>query len=115
MLRLLIDESINGNVARGLIRRLSSPSVLRVQEAGLRTQDDRVILEFAAMYSYVVVTEDRKTMIRFAHERVGAGQPMSGLLVLRPRITIGEAIDALVVAVECSTEADWKDRVLFWP
>lgn len=115
MLRLLIDESIDGSVVRGLIRRLLSPAVLRVQEAGLRTEDDQIILEWTATYGYVVVTQDRKTMTRYAQERVAAGQPMPGLLVLRPRITIGDAIDALHVAAECGTEADWKDQVLYWP
>ncbi len=115
MLQLLIDESIDGSVVRGLIRRLLSPAVLRVQEAGLRTADDRVILEWAATYGYVVVTQDRRTMIPYAQERVATGRSMPGLLVLRPRMTIGDAIDALVVAAECSTAADWKDQVLFWP
>jgi hypothetical protein len=115
MLPLLIDESVNGNVVRGTLRRLTNPNILRAQEAGLRMQGDRVILEWAAADGRVVVTNDRKTMIAFARDRVASGLPMPGLLVLRPRVTIGAAIDALVLAVECSSEEDWKDQVRYWP
>jgi predicted nuclease of predicted toxin-antitoxin system len=115
MLRLLIDESIDGNVVRGLLGRLAEPDIVRVQEVGLRTRDDQIILEWAAAQGRILVTQDRKTMITFARERIIAGLPMPGLLVLRPRLTIGAAIDVLAIAVECSEQEEWRNQVAFLP
>jgi predicted nuclease of predicted toxin-antitoxin system len=115
VLRLLTDEDINGDVIQGLRRRLPNMDLVRAQEVGLRTKDDQLILEWAAREGRIVVSNDRDSMIGFAYERVGQGLPMPGLFVLRPRATIGDVIDALFVAEQCSEQEEWQDRVQFLP
>jgi predicted nuclease of predicted toxin-antitoxin system len=115
VLRLLTDEDINGNIVRGVRRRLPHADILRVQEVGLRTKDDQAILDWAARDGRTVISNDRDTMIGFAYERVARGLPMPGLFVLRSRATIGEVIEALAIANECSSQEEWKNRVQFLP
>ncbi len=115
MLRLVTDEDLDGDIVQGLRERLPDIDLVRVQEVGLRTEDDRVILDWAAHEGRIVVSNDRDTMIGFAYERVYRELPMPGLFVLRPRVTIGDVIEALVVAAECSAQEEWQDRVQFWP
>jgi hypothetical protein len=48
MLRLLADENLDGNIVRGLVRRLPDVDIVRVQDVGLSGVDDPAVLEWAA-------------------------------------------------------------------
>ena len=54
-------------------------------------------------------------MIGFARERIAAGLPMPGLLVLRHRTSIGQAIEALLLVDHCSEQEEWQNRIEFLP
>jgi hypothetical protein len=45
MARFLTDENFNRYILEGLLRRHPELNIVRVQDAGLRSTDDRVILE----------------------------------------------------------------------
>lgn len=44
MMRLLADENFNGDILRGLMRRLPNLNILRVQDVGLMNANDPDIL-----------------------------------------------------------------------
>ena len=70
MLRLLTDENFNNQTIRGILRRRPEIDIIRVQDVGLSTTDDRIILEWAAQQGRVLLTHDVETMTRYAYERV---------------------------------------------
>jgi predicted nuclease of predicted toxin-antitoxin system len=74
MLLLVSDENFNNDIVRGLLRRKPDLDIIRVQDVGLRSQDDLTILEWAAQERRVVLTHDAATMTYFAYERVRAGK-----------------------------------------
>ena len=115
MLRLASDADVHGDVVRGLRRREPGIDLVRVQDAGLRTADDIAILEWAAGEGRVLITRDRKTLLGTAYERVQAGLPMPGVIVLLNRLLMGQAIEQILIVAECSTLAEMKDRVVFLP
>jgi predicted nuclease of predicted toxin-antitoxin system len=115
VLRLISDENIHGDVVRGLRRRQPDLDIVRVQEVGLLGADDTDILEWAAAEGRILLTRDRNTMVGFAYDRVIAGLPMPGVFVLREDLTIGQAIDAVLLMVLCSEQDEWKARVEFLP
>lgn len=115
MLRLLSDENINGDIIRGLFLLQSNLDLLRVQDIGLQEEDDPTILDWAAINDRIVITHDRATMPNFAYERLLQGQPMSGLFVLNDRMPIRQAIDELLLLVECSEHSEWKGIVFYLP
>jgi predicted nuclease of predicted toxin-antitoxin system len=88
---------------------------IRVHEVGLRTARDPVILEWAAVENRIVISQDRSSMIGCARARVAAGLPMPGLFVLRPRTTVAQAIDALLLIDSCSQQDEWQNRIEFLP
>ena len=45
MLRLLIDEDVHGDIVAGLRRRHPTLDLVRVQDVGLRSTPDPIILE----------------------------------------------------------------------
>jgi hypothetical protein len=114
-LRLASDVNANGAVIRGVRRNAPHLDLVRLQDIGMATTPDPEVLEWAAGEGRVVLTSDRQTMIDFAYDRVRAGQPMAGLLVLRNRGSIRQAIDDIVYVAEVSDEGDLRDQVLYIP
>lgn len=116
MLRLLADENIRGSVIRGLLLRHPEPDlIVRVQDAGLRSADDEIILAFAAEQERIVVTHDRATMPEHAEERLTDGKAMPGVLVVSNRLSTGQTIDELLLIVECSEAEEWRGRIEYLP
>lgn len=114
MLRLLSDENFNGDIVRGLFLRQPNLDLLRVQDVGLCEVDDPTILDWAANNDRIVLTHDRATMPDFAYERLLKGQ-MMGLFVVNDRMPIRQAIDELLLLVNCSEQQEWKGIVLYLP
>ena len=115
MLSLLSDENFNGDIVRGLRLRQPSLDLLRVQDVGLREVDDPAILAWAADNERILLTHDRATMPDFAYERLVRKEPMPGMFVINDRMPIRQAIDELLLLVDCSEQAEWKDVVLYLP
>jgi hypothetical protein len=112
MLRLASDADVNGDIIRGLRRRLPEIDLLRAQEALPEGTPDHVILAWAAAENRVLITNDRNTMVGFAYQRVGAGQPVSGLIATTNAQSIGLAIDDILVIVEYMPEEEIRDQVV---
>ena len=76
MLAYLLDECVHGGLFEALSEQEPKLDVVRVQDVGLKSTDDRRILARAADEGRLVVTNDRSTLIGFAYDRVIAGRPM---------------------------------------
>jgi predicted nuclease of predicted toxin-antitoxin system len=115
MLRLVSDEDVHGGVIRGLRRRAPGLDLIRVQEVGLDHTPDPEILEWAAGEGRILITSDVNSMVGFANYRVHAGQPMPGVLVLHGNISIGQAIDDILLVANCYTADEMKNQVVYLP
>jgi hypothetical protein len=54
-------------------------------------------------------------MPSFAYDRVRAGQPMPGVFLVSDLMPVGQAIDEILLAVECLRPEECKDFVRFFP
>jgi hypothetical protein len=63
----------------------------------------------------ILITHDRNTLPNFAYERVRAGEPMPGVFVVSDLMPVGQAIDEILLAVECMTPDECKNLVRFFP
>jgi Domain of unknown function (DUF5615) len=115
MLSLLSDENFNGDIIRGLFLRQPSLDLVRVQDVGLRELDDPTILAWAATNKRILLTHDRATMPDFAYNRLIEGEQMAGMFVMNDRMPIRQAIDELLLLIDCSEQAEWKRVVLYLP
>jgi hypothetical protein len=115
MLPLAADESLHGDIVRGLRRHDPGLDLVTVQEAGRRGSTDPDVLDWAATDGRVLVTQDERTMIGYAWDRVKAGQPMPGLLVRRKGTTLRQAIDGLLLIAHCGVAEDFRNQVRFFP
>ena len=115
MLRFLRDENFNGDIVRGLLLRQPNLDLLRIQDVGLREVDDPKILAWAAKNNRILLTHDRATMPGFAYDRLVSENPMVGMFVVNDRMPMRQAIDQLLLLVECSEQAEWEGIVFYLP
>jgi hypothetical protein len=115
VIRLLADENFNGDILRGLQRRVPAMDVPRVQDLVIRGADDAAVLEWAAAERRLVLTHDVSTLIEFARTRVASGKRHSGVAAVSQQAPVGVVVTDLVLLVECSTDEEWADQILFIP
>jgi hypothetical protein len=78
-------------------------------------QKTPVILEWAAHEERVVLTHDAKTFTKHAYERVVAGQRMPGVFELARSLSIGRAVDEILLVALASHEGEWEGQVRYLP
>jgi hypothetical protein len=114
MIRFLSDENFNGPVIDGLFLRQPDLDLVRAIDVGLAEAEDAVLLEWAAAENRVVLTHDIETMPIVAYERLDAGLPMPGVLLVH-KMTIASAIEEILFIALCGDESDVKDLVTYLP
>ena len=115
MLKLAVDENFNNDIVRGLLRRNPTLDVVRVQDVSLSGADDPTILEWAAQEGRVLLTHDVSTLTRYAYERVEKGLPMPGVFEVGRHVSIGRAIEDILLLAECSEEGEWEGQIRYLP
>jgi hypothetical protein len=115
VLKLVSDENFDGDILRGLYRRRPDLDVLRVQDVGLNATPDPDILTWAAVEGRILLTHDRDTMPYFAYDRVKTSQPMPGVFLVSDLMPVGQAIDEILLAVDCLTLEECRNFVRFFP
>ena len=88
LIAFLVDQNVNEHVLDGLTRRDSTIEFTHVRDVALAAAPDPVVLEWAATHGLVLLTHDRKTIPRFAYERVAAGLPMPGVFLVSDEMPI---------------------------
>ena len=115
MIRFLTDEDFNIRILSGVLRQLPDLDIVRVQDSGLRSYRDPLILQFAADEGRIVLSHDVSTLESHAAARILAGKPMPGLFLIHQHLAIGRAIDAIVIVTECSREGEWNGLIQYLP
>ena len=70
------------------------------------------MLEWAAQNNRILLTHDKATMPDFAYERLAAGNEMPGVLVVKSRFPVGQAIEEVLLVSMCSQQEEWNQRVV---
>ena len=117
-MKFLADHNLNDAIVTGLLREKPSLDVSRARNVGLAEAIDPEVLAWAADEGRIVLTHDKKTMPDFAGDRLRAGKPMTGLIVIKTTASHRAVIDDLLLIVECTTSEDWHgkiERLPLWP
>jgi predicted nuclease of predicted toxin-antitoxin system len=114
-MKFLADENFNNRIIRGLLRQLPPIDVARVQDLEIAGSDDATVLAWAAEHNYILLTHDKKTIPLHALARLDRAEPLSGVLVVGSDLSIGQAIDDLLLVATCSSLEDWNDRIEYLP
>ena len=99
---ILCDEQVPYAIKDGLLR--NGIDAVSVQEIGLRSTDDEIILPAALEHGRVVYTRDHDYPCLYAE-----GVPHAGILYhAPPKYRIGEAIRAVSIACEVLTMEEMR-------
>ncbi len=115
MLKLLIDENLDQRILRGLQLGIFDLLYTLVQETTMAGAQDAALVQWAAVNQPVLVTHDRKTRLKATYERMRSGQTIAGLVIVRKELRLVRAIEDLVLLLECCTETDLENQVVFIP
>lgn len=115
MLQLVADENFNNNIVRGILRQKAEIDIVRVQDVGLSQADDPTVLEWAAQQGRVLLTHDVSTITKYAYERIETGQAMPGIFEVHRTAPIGQAIEDILLLVECSLKGEWEGQIIYLP
>jgi hypothetical protein len=74
-----------------------------------------VVLVWAAQEGRILLTHDVSAITRYAYERVQAGQPMLGVFEVSRDLSIGRAIEEILLLAACSLEGEWEGQVRYLP
>jgi hypothetical protein len=113
--RFLADENFNNHILRALFQRDPTLDIVRVQDVGLMTVNDPVILEWAASNNRILLTHDVETMTRFAYERLAENKTMPGVIEIDQTAAIAVIVEDLLILAGCGEESDVLGQVLYLP
>ena len=115
MLGLLLDENLDQRILRGLLLNLPDTEYSIVQESSLAGAPDSSLLQWAAENRFVLVTHDRRTMLKTVRQRMRAGLTTAGLVVIRKEVPLARVVQDMVLLLQCCSEADLENQVVFIP
>jgi hypothetical protein len=115
VISFLVDQNFNEDIVDGLTRRDADLEFTLVRDHGLAAADDPTILAWAAEHGLVLLTHDRKTIPRFAYERVAGSLKMPGVFAVSSDMPIGSAVEELLLAAHCMTPEECRDVVTSFP
>jgi len=115
MLRLLSDENFNGDIVRALLRLHSDLDCVRVQDVGLMTTPDELILAWAASEGRILLTQNVSTIPPAAFERVANSMPMPGVILVPEQLAISQAIDDISFLANEIEPSEVDNQVIYLP
>ena len=120
MLRLLLDEHISPDVARGVRRtgrKITVHALAGWDDGGFLGLDDNAILREAAARGLTLVTYDRRTIPPLLKAWAEAGLKHGGVIFVDEKTIspadIGALVRALRELVHEAGDWDWRDRICF--
>lgn len=115
MLRLLIDQDLDHDILRGLIRRIPRLDAVTAFDIGMSEATDLQLLGWAAQEGRVIVTHDRRTMPAHAADLMSKGKHIAGLFVALRSLPLHQVIEDLELMISCSKNDEWVNIIRYLP
>jgi hypothetical protein len=115
MLRLLIDQDIDHDILRGLIRRIPKLDAVTAFEIGMSEATDPELLTWAAQKGIIIVTHDRTTMPIHAADLMSKGENIAGVFVVLRSLPLHQVIEDLELMITCSENDEWVNVIRYLP
>ena len=115
--RFLIDENTSPALADQLRRHKPTLEVISVGDdtAPPKGTLDPEILLWIENNNYTLITRNRKSMPDHLKDHLSMGHHIQGLLTLRPKASMGEIIEYLLLIWELVDINEYKDQIVHIP
>lgn len=110
-MRFVADENFDNRILRGLLRRKSELDIVRVQDLEIAGADDYAVLAWSAQAERILLTHDQRTVPECAYERIGRGEAVAGVIVVKDTLPLGTVIEDILLIAEATTMADWVNQI----
>jgi hypothetical protein len=113
----LIDENTSPSIADQL-RRLQPKITIQIvgeEMAPPKGTADTEILRWLERKGYSLVTRNRKSMPKHFEDHLKAGHHVLGIFTLRPKASMKEIIDDLLLIWEVSETNEYQDQIVHIP
>lgn len=113
----LLDENADPDLRAGLLRRNPEMIVWQVGDPGApsRSTPDPEILRWCEENTFVLVTNNRRSMPRHLRDHLAEGRHVPGIFQLNPHMTMGDTIEELVLIWEVASIQDYRDAIIYLP
>jgi Domain of unknown function (DUF5615) len=114
LLRLLIDQDLDHDILRGVIRRITRIDVVTAFEMGMSRATDAELLTWAVQEGRII-THDRTTMPVHAAHLMSKGQNIAGVFVVLRSLPLHQVIEDLELMITCSENEEWVNVIRYLP
>jgi hypothetical protein len=115
MIRFLADASLNEGIVSGCRRREPAMDFLSANEARLERVPDPGVLALAASQDRILVSHDFQTVPQHFSDFLQARGSSPGVILVPQYLSIGEAIEELLLIWGASDAEEWRNRILRIP
>jgi Domain of unknown function (DUF5615) len=115
--RFLLDENLSPRLKLAVFRLNSQVDLLRVGDSdtpALGTLDPDILI-YLERSQRILITDNRKSMPAHLEAHWAKGGVIWGLFWLRPKATIKELAEDLILIWETTEAEEWKDRLVWIP
>ena len=112
--RFQADADLDARIIRGLKRQQPEIDIQTAAEAGLQGLADPDVLRVAGDSGRILVTHDRSTMPSHFAQFI-AGRTSAGVIVVPKNISLGIAVEELLLIWAASQAEEWHNRMVWIP
>ncbi len=116
-IRYLLDENVNPVLRTELLRREPRLTVWKIGDPGAppKGTPDLDILAWCEENSFILITNNRKSMPSHVKTHLAKGRHFPGIFELNPDMSLGETIEELLLVWGASEAHEYQDLLLFLP
>lgn len=116
-IRYLLDENVDPLFRRELLNRETAMVVWRVGDLtappyGMLDPD---IFIWCQENSFVLVTNNRKSMPSHLRDHLAQGRHIPGIIVINDDMNVGDTIEQLILIWAASLQDEYRDLIIYLP
>jgi hypothetical protein len=115
VIRFMADADLKGAIVRGCRRQEPTMDFLSASDVNLDRLSDPDVLGIAALQGRILVSHDWKTMPRHFADFLETRGSSPGLILIHQHLSIGEAVEELVLIWGASEAEEWQNRMVKIP
>ena len=107
-MKFVTDENISRQLVTALRRHIPHIDVVRIQDVGLQSASDEVILDWAQREDRIVITQDRATISPLVKQNLAEDLPVPKVLIIRRHAQVRDVLEMIEIILNVSLPTDWQ-------
>ena len=116
-IRYLLDENVDPAFRTALLQQDPTMIVWKIGDPGVPSAGtkDPEVLDWCEDNTFLLVTNNRKSMPEHLTDHLAKGRHIPGILELNPNLSFGETVEYLVLIWGASAPHEYQDLILYLP